>query len=518
MECDICGNITKLDCVTCARNALELPRLELAKTLIQRDQIAKHVRAVVQGLQDPSSQYVSLSDSKGGLLVDRSECTKNVDLQRMRAETAEHEERTQLIGDQADKLRESIEETRKRIEAKRAAIAQRKSDLSSVTYGIDKRRATEKEKLQHNTKKLDYKLNKSHLDIMEARTHMCNTAARLAGLKMTRRKTKDGVRDLYAIGPGTRLRIYDLRDLSEAQPDILTASLGLVAMLLVRVASYLGVRLPAEITLPHNEYPLPTIFRPSSSYLGRKVPFPTAGHSSSNSPEGSRVLDAHLLPKPRTLFLDRPVQHLSAQDAPAYSLFIEGVSLLAYNIAWLCRTQGLKEDFETWEDVSPMGRNLYRLLITQETHAPAKPENPLDKELTPKGRLAPVRTSVGFGEVSHATSHSNLSAAENEQFLSGWRLTPTKITDELKSFLLAEQQAQEWDMVSQKEWEDMEDLVAQSPVMVGMKQQTQASTKASTSVDDKAAVTADDLSDGTRIEERRRGVSGWTKLKSRNDE
>jgi hypothetical protein len=125
---------------------------------------------------------------------------------------------------------------------------------------------------------------------------------------------------------------------------------------------------------------------------------------------------------------------------------------------------------------------------------------------------------VGFGEVSHATAHSFLNAAENEQFLSGWRVTPTKITDELRSFLLAEQQAQEWDMVSQKEWEDMEDMIAQSPVMVGMKQQDPANGNASTIAGDKAPSQPVDRPESSGTEERKRGVSGWTKLKSRNDE
>jgi hypothetical protein len=525
MECDICGkkgDNFPLLCTTCARSALEIPRIELAVALIERDKIGKHVQAVVEGSEDQSSQYVSLTDSKGGLLVDRHECTKNVDIQRIRAETAEHEERVQLISDQADRLRQQIEEARKELEEKRGLIARRKSDLSSATYGIDTRRMNEADKVQNHIKRIDYRMDKSHRETMESRLHQCSIAAKLAGLKMNRRKLKDGsTQEIYSLGPGPRyLRIYDLRNLHEASSDVLSASLGLVAQLLVRVACYLGVRLPAEITLPHNDYPMATIFQPASSYLGRKVPFPAGGHSSTNSPEGSRTLDTPNLPKPRTLFIDRPLPHLSAQDAPAYSLFIEGVSLLAYNIAWLCRTQGLKEDFNTWEDVSPMGRNLYRLFITQETHPPAKLENPLDKDLSPKGSAgkAPARTSVGFGELSHATSHSFLGAAENVQYLSGWSLTPTKIMDELRSFLLAEQQAQEWDVLSQKEWEDMEDMIAQDPVVVGSKVLNLEESLALTTKDGKKATASQDgAGEVGKTDDRKRGVSGWTKLKSRND-
>ncbi|KAH7124042.1 UV radiation resistance protein and autophagy-related subunit 14-domain-containing protein [Dendryphion nanum] len=533
MECDICGKSggVPLHCITCARSAIEVPRIELAHTLISRERIEKHVHAVIQGSEEKSSQHVSLSDSKGGFLVDRYECTKNLDLQRTKAQTAEIEERLGTITDQAALLRRQIEETRKLIEAKRASIAQRKSDLSSITYGIESRRANELDKTQQYVKRLDYKSDKIHRETMEMRVYLCNTAANLAGLKMTRRRTKEGgIKEVYNIGPGSRLRIYDLRELQDAPPDNLSASLGAVALLLVRVAGYLGVRLPAEVTVPYADYPQPTIFRPSSSYQGKKVPFPgtTPSHSSTASPEASRTLETRTpLPKPRTLFLDRPLAHLAVEDHQAYSLFTEGVSLLAYNIAWLCRSQGLKNDFNTWEDVCHMGKNLYRLLVLQETRIQARPDNPLDKDIvavkTASGAL-PMRPAVGFGELSHGTSHSFMNMAENVHYLSGWSLTPTKITDDLKAFLLAEQQAQEWDVVNQKEWADMENIIAEDPIVIGEKRKDGAglddgrSFLTSTVGRNNIAPQTDDGLEGGKMEERKRGVSGWTKVKSRSDE
>lgn len=533
MECDICGKSgdVPLHCITCARSAIELPRIELAQTLITRERIEKHMLAVIQGSEDKSSQHVSLSDSKGGFLVDRYESTKNLELQRTRAETAEIQERLGLINEQADLLRRQMEETRKQIEAKRVTNAQRKSDLSSVTYGIDSRRANELDKTQQYVKRVDYKFDKVHRETMEMRVYLCHTSAQLAGLRRSQRKTKEGgIKEIFYIGPGSRLRIYDLRELQDAQPDNLSASLGAVALLLVRVAGYLGVRLPAEVTVPYADYPQPTIFRPSSSYQGKKVPFPgtTPSHSSSASPEASRTLESRTpLPKPRTLFLDRPLNHLAAEDHQAYSLFIEGVSLLAYNIAWLCRSQGLKTGFETWEDVCPMGRNLYRLLVLQESRVPARPENPLDKDIvavkTTSGGL-PIRPAAGFGELSHATSHSFMSLAENVQYLGGWSLSPTKITDDLKAYLFAEQQAQEWDVVNQKEWEDMEKMIAEDPVVIGDKRKDGQglddgrSFLTSTADGNRTATHTDDGLDNGRSEGKRRGVSGWTKLKSRNEE
>ncbi|KAF9699747.1 hypothetical protein EKO04_002164 [Ascochyta lentis] len=527
MECDICGKTGDqghpLHCITCARSYLEQPRIELAKTLIDKDGVQKHVQAVIQGSGDRSS--VSLSDSKGGFLVDRQLCTDNLNWQRTRTETIEIEERMTLITEQAARLREQMETVRKELETKRTANAQRKSDLSSATYGIDSRRANELDKVQQMVKKMDYKSEKSHYDTIEQRRQLCTTSAKLAGLKMSKRRNKDGsIKEVFNIGPGTKLRIWDLRDLNDAPPDYLSASLAAVAQLLVRVAAYLGIRLPAEITLPHNNYPQPTIFSVASSYQGKKVPFPgtTLSDSSSNSPEASRTLDPRTpLPKPRTLFIDRPLAHLSAEDPPAYSSFTEGVSLLAYNVAWLCRTQGMRDSFKAWEDAGHMGRNMYRLLILQETYVARRPENPLDKDMSvAKSSASPLRRApVGFGQLSHATSHSYMNMAENAQYLSGWSLTPTKILDELKAFLLAEQQAQEWDVLNQKEWEDMENVIAEDPIMVGEKRRN-------VGLDDGRSYATSTTTNGTQKDnmsegghpERKKGTSGWTKVKSRSED
>jgi hypothetical protein len=227
------------------------------------------------------------------------------------------------------------------------------------------------------------------------------------------------------------------------------------------------------------------------------------------------------MPKPRTLYIDRPLGHLSDEDAPAYSNFLEGVCLLAYNVAWLCRTQGMKEQFKQWEDVCGIGRNLYHLLVLQETKLAQRPENPLDKDisLTKSSSKVPIRRKpVGFGELSHATSHSFLNSAENGQYLSGWVLTPTKITDELKKYMYMEQQNLEWDKLDTKEWEGMDNLITDDPVLVGDKRRNKTgldgrqSSFGSTAASRKAHVRADDE------EERAKGVKGWTRVKSRGDD
>lgn len=122
---------------------------------------------------------------------------------------------------------------------------------------------------------------------------------------------------------------------------------------------------------------------------------------------------------------------------------------------------------------------------------------------------------MGFGELSHATSHSFLNSAENTQYLSGWGLSPTKITDELKKFLLTEQQALEWDKLDQKEWEDMENVMAEDPVLISDKRREK------TGLDDGRSYLISGVAGrkGTdqveQSQEKKSGVNGWTRVKSR---
>ena len=228
MDCDICGKAfgpkLPLHCATCARNAIYPLRYEQAVTLTDREALNKHIKAVIEG-DDTAGQHISLGGSTGGTLIDRHESTKTIELQRIRAETAESEERITLITEQCDLLRKQLEESRKDIAARKAVLAQRRSDLASATHGVDARRSNELDKVKQGIKKIEYKWDRKHQETVEARMYLCRAAAKLAGLKQTRRRTRDGgTKDVYNIGPGQKIRIYDLRDLN-SMPLILESSL-----------------------------------------------------------------------------------------------------------------------------------------------------------------------------------------------------------------------------------------------------------------------------------------------------
>ena len=268
------------------------------------------------------------------------------------------------------------------------------------------------------------------------------------------------------------------------------------------------------------------IFSPASSYTGRDAPFPglTPSHSSSNSPSASRTSDARPLPRPRPLHLNKKLSILAKEDAVAYSLFVEGITLLAWDIAWLCRTQGVDIGAKSWDEVCAMGKNLWQLLVAPPPAGePANVGNPhkdgdeqkatkasentsSEQESKDTARLVPM-----FGHYSHGTAHSLLAAAEGTDFMRGWRLhSHLKVIEKVKAMLLSERTGAEWEVLEDKEWEeeapqthhaDLSTTPMEETVLVKGSEPTEMGA-------DEAA--------GTGRDEKGKGTSGWTKLKSRS--
>lgn len=523
MECDICGKElakARIHCSTCARAALYPYRIEQASTLLDRETFSQHVEAVASGTEDRAGQAVSLGET----LVDTHESSKRVAVERDIAATEEIQERMRLITEQTELLKRQMEETRREIAARKAAIAQRRSDLESATYNIDKRRAKELDMVKEVIRTVKHADDVGHREDIRSKVWHCKHAADVAGLKQRRRRSRDGQTKLeYYIGG---VRIHDLRDLNctcpepssirspvniekAASPAQVTTSLTLLAGLLVRIANYLAVRLPAEITLPHKDYPLPTIFSPSSSYTHKDVPFPgtTPISSLSNSPTASRTLDNQKpLPRPRPLYIDRKLPALANDDPATYALFVEGVTFLAWNVAWLCRSQGQVGGFTEWEEICPIGKNMYKLLVDDAQST----LNALEQEAARKAELkngtsgrSSGASDVVMGYFSHGMSKGFLGAAEGVNYLKGWRYqTPMRVVDRVKGHLQAEMQGAEWEMLDEKEWE-MDEDGPQAIDRMGETKKAPGGTKIT------SAVAANGGTDEGR---------GWTKLKSRSEE
>ena len=210
---------------------------------------------------------------------------------------------------------------------------------------------------------------------------------------------------------------------------------------------YLSIRLPAEVTLPHRDYPRPTIFTLPSSYDHESVPFPGTLHFSAESRDYARQ---H--PRPRPLYVDKPLASLAKEDPAVYSLFLEGVTLLAYDISWMCHTQGVSiGEKNSFEDVCRLGRNLYNLLIAQNHITPAGKVFAATSESQDPGD-APNVTSM-MGRYSHGSAHSNLAGSEGIEFVRSFKLpSPVKIVDKLKKRLLSEVTVPEWEVLDEDAW------------------------------------------------------------------
>lgn len=321
-----------------------------------------------------------------------------------------------------------------------------------------------------------------------------------------------------------------------ATPEAISTSLAHISHILMLASHYLAIRLPAEVTLPHRDYPRPTIFSLASSHRHGEVPFPGTVVLPPSEP---RDQGQKHVPRPRPLYIDRPLLALAKEDPSTYSLFIEGVVLLAYNIAWACCTQGVPiGDKTSYEDVCNMGRNLYNLLIgNQLTNNPAarlvqQPPSPDATNISESPEQ--TKDNLGgnakpmMGRFSHGTVHTFLGAAEGNEFTRGFRLpNPVKLADRLKKKMLSDADGLDWEMLNDDAW------AVEEPMGEGFQRRDRqqgdsgqglfgvesvmststAKTTLDSTVADFTQVAADEVSSPERP--KTSGTSGWTKLKSR---
>lgn len=252
-----------------------------------------------------------------------------------------------------------------------------------------------------------------------------------------------------------------------ATPAQVSTSLSNVARLLVLVSHYLSLRLPAEIILPHRNWPNPAINSPAASYHSPEAPRETDTPSSSSSPTISKTADQRVQSRPRPLFTDKPLCRLAKEDPAAYAFFLEGATLLAWDVAWLCRTQGINLASDSWEEVCDVGKSMWQLLIAppaqsstllrafagRDTQTKIKPAKDSPQTTIMRTKSFPV-----LGHYSHGTVHSFLGTSEGSEFVRTWKLpTPTKVADKLKASLLGEMASAEWELLEQEEWDEEHD-------------------------------------------------------------
>ncbi|KAI8965441.1 UV radiation resistance protein and autophagy-related subunit 14-domain-containing protein [Daldinia sp. FL1419] len=517
MNCDICQRMhhpSRLPffCAVDARNELYERRIANARVLMEAEELESRVNKLL--LESDASSENPANDRHTRAYIEN--CI---------SEERKAKAKTEEIIAAADKLRQEVDAAKKEIQERKASIARKKSDLAAASQGISVRRNRELEETKKAGKMARYVWDREYDAMTQYRTALCMEVAKLYRLQRVRRGNP--VRFEYKIGG---IDIVDLHNLNSAQPELISASLAHITHLLWLTSHYLSVRLPAEFTLPHNDYPKPTIFSLASSYHHGDVAFP----GSSLIPPDPRDRQFAHVPHPRPLFLDRPLSTLSKEDPLAYNAFLEAVCLLAYDIVWLCKTQGVvvADTNSSLEDFTCLGRNLYNLLISsslqrnsqQLAEAPAQANGSNPAEL---GRTAPR-----MGLYSHGTAHTFLGSAAGNELTRSFKMPNViKMVDKLKAKLVRENPVPEWELLEDDAWtpdDALDDgvLVGGAPSKgqpgatghrFGIESYMSVNTvKSGSSGDHNSRVPNGNGPVITgREREKEKGTSGWTKIKPR---
>lgn len=535
MSCLICNSAHSRQpflCPTCARNRLYQLRFENTQVLLEKESLGRQIELAVSHEVPRKSRSIS----NEGLSTDDHKSSPHWALQTISSRQAASSSRRENLAQQIEKLKEDLKAKKADISEREANLSRRRSDAESALYQLGEREATILTGIQNTTKRTEHLWHNLHSKTAEARIFLCREAAHLFGLRQKTSRKGDG-RHSYVLGG---IAIVDLKDMNSkpvesiptplscsnmfagATPAQISTSLSNIAHLLVLVSHYLSLRLPAEITLPHRNHPTATIYSFAASYNSRDSSDgsdPT--HPATPSPTASRT-EPRTQPRPRPLFIDKPLPRLAKEDPGTYALFLEGASLLAWDVAWLCRTQGINLTSDSWEDVCNIGKGMWQLLVAPPAQTSTLMRAFAGRETqvkmktakdSPQTTIQRTKSFPMLGHYSHGTVHSFIAASEGVEFMRTWKLpTPTKIVDKLKANLLGEMASAEWEVLEEKEWFDGN--VDPNQPLDSQGQQSPSSNPHAESAE--RAIDNQQTSVQTTDDSRRpRGTSGWTKLNSR---
>ncbi|PKS09850.1 hypothetical protein jhhlp_004473 [Lomentospora prolificans] len=465
--CDICcrpHHPTRLPflCAVDARNLCYETRVRVLQVLLENESLRTHVDGLLsQSDREMGSTSRSLAAPMNSLVMESLVSRRSIT-----------EDRTAQIMARAEKLRADIEAARTEIQAKREANSRRRSDLVSASSGIDIRRTRTLDDTESMALLLRRRWDCKSDQTAATRAFLCMEAAKLYGL---RRIKKGASKYEFRLGG---IDVIDLTSMNALPPEVISTSLSHISHILILASHYLALRLPAEISMPHRDHPRPTIYNLASSYrhmegdgaiingINIKNNSPISGNLGNNELSSGLTGDRHARDtgsssRPRPLFIEKPLSVLAKEDPAAHSFFLEGVTLLAYNVAWACLTQNVPiGDRGSFDDVCNMGRNLYNLLIGQQLHSIPTAKvfpyisSPTASDVDELDRAKQATAPPMMGRFSHGTTHSFLAGATGTEFVRSFKLpSPIKLADKLKKKLLSELNVPEWEVVEDGDWE-----------------------------------------------------------------
>ena len=424
---------------------------------------------------------------------------------------------------ECDDLRQEIAELKDRIaEKKKPLVAVRSEVLKKWEIGTSALSGT----ISSTTSSLSRLQHKNS----ENRAKLCRETASLMRLRRRRRQRDNPEREQYSIAG---LTLPDLREISSLRCADLTAVLASVAHLIILLGFQLGIRLPAEITEPFPDHPLHTISTPQGSYRGTKPDFQQFLSPDPQSDHPSTLdLEPTLLLRPRPLFIGSPnrerqvtrderVFNVQKRDETSFRAFTEGIALLAWDVAYLCRSQGFTAGTNSWEEICNMGRNLHQLLSTT-TNTPTVSRTQSDRLINrPPMRSKKSEPLVigsqreALGELGRGSDLSTISRdvkADQQGIMTLWiHADWYTVAKPLARTLLTEIASADWELLLDDEWDDGgeqfdEAVFVKTKAMDGQQ------------YDDARSImtTRTQLEEEARSAARVPGTSGWTKLKSRD--
>lgn len=504
MHCQFCSQTfdkdSELLCTACARHGIYLPRLEYAQLLIDKSKLNKQVEEQTLHPTNSSVWHRELS---------------RVDVFEIRRRIDDLKQKQVAVRQEKQELDEIISGLKHRIGERRAA-------LRTINKTVDRTRETILSQMFQAQNEYDTTARQLQHKSALNRAFLCREVAVLMRLKQRKRQKAGSVRETTSLAG---LALPDLKEINTMKCIELTAVLQNVAHLAVLVAFYLGVRIPAEIVLPSRTHPQTQINTPAHSYLEKRVNASEETRGKSSSPTASRY-DSRSLAGPRSLHCGthdetERLSQLINKDPLAFTLFIDATALLAWNVAWLNRSQGILSGTSTWEEICDIGKNLHRLLLTK-TQSPSATrvgsEQELAKKRTQRTRAQTLTQDLkkgvtsGLGQSSHLAAYGNLNSHELAKSMQTWQYsTFTRISSSLRNALLNEMNNAEWELLQEQEWDDGGEDFDQA-VMVKTR-----NTDVPRYEDARSIMTVKTRGDESDAGSGRvPGTSGWTKLKSRD--
>lgn len=466
--CGICdrdfGRARKPLCVTCAQVALYGARVRQATSLLDRENAHTHTEAIVR----PGNDGVLAALPQDADWDAITNAVKKHSSERAQAEQTRVEARIETIIERSEILKAQVEEHKRYVEELKRKNGVRRQEISSEQQELAKRRPLALGPVQLAKQKAAQRLDRIHGRTVDARSYICRHSSSLNEVHQLRddRGKHIGRYELNGLTiPNLKEfnsaaeEASDLnRDLSSEYHTHVNACLDNICHLLGVWCHYLSIRLPAEIILPHNDFPHPAILSERSSYKATDISYPAPLAHQSSSPSASRVLQEHRSqPRPRLLHLDRPLAVLAKQDPKAFGLFVEGTMLLAWDLAWLCRSQGITT-INSFDDVCDVGRNIWLLSHAQQDSGSNRDRRERAATEGASRTRKPATGPLRFGSFSHGNLRHCITSHEGLTLMQEWRLSqPHRLIDKLRNHLLIEITGAEWDVVNDNDFEEEAD-------------------------------------------------------------